>query len=97
MDKNSDYIELHRQWEYNICLSEYNQNRSSENEQHNFYTIAYTILLKKASRKLSMHQYYRIVFDYLNLYDIAISESKYDLAIKYCLQAFYLKTCCTHN
>lgn len=97
MDKNSDYIELHRHWEYNICLSEYNQNRSSENEQHNFYTIAYTILLKKASRKLSMHQYYRIVFDYLNLYDIAISESKYDLAIKYCLQAFYLKTCCTHN
>lgn len=95
---NYDYVELHRHCEYRISLHDYNKNRFPDGiRKRTFDDNVYTIISQRIYQNC-LHRYYLLMdADYIILYEIALSEHLYDVAINHYLRSLYLRSCCIHT
>lgn len=97
LENNYDLIELHRHENYNISLSEYFANRYVGNKKRTFEDNVFCTLSIRIFNNCSKRYYFMMKYDYRNLYQIELSEHRYDCAIDSYLRAIYLDTCCMHE
>lgn len=94
---NRDYVELHRHPNYCVSLYDFNRNRFLGNRRRLFNDNVYTLISQRIYTN-SVHRYYNMMeFDYLTLYNITLSENRYDIALNNYLRSLYLKSCCIHT
>lgn len=97
LENNYDLVELHRHAGYHISLSEYCANRYVGNKKRTFENNIFCTLSTRIFNNCSKRYYYMMKYDYKNLYQIVLSEHRYDCAIDSYLRAVYLDTCCMHE
>lgn len=94
LHSNYDYVELHRHSNYDISLYDFNKNRFSGNHKRSFADNAYTLIRQKIYKNSSQYYYHMMEYDYIALYNIALSEHEIDIALDCYLRALYLRSCC---
>ena len=97
LQKNYDYVELHRHWKYNISLAEYNKMRSVEINSYNFNDIAIKILKERIFNNLQKKYYLTVANDFQSLYQLFLEKNECKNAL-YCYLIFlYLSSACVYN
>ena len=94
LDSNYDYVELHRHWRYNVSLYDFNKNRIPSNRKRTFNDNIFNLISQRIYRNTLHRHYYMIEYDYHALYEIAISEHHFDIALDNYLRFLYIKSCC---
>lgn len=94
LNDNYDYVELHRHWNYNLSLYDFNRNRFCGNCKRSFEDNAYTLIRQRIFSNCSHCYYHMMEYDYYSLYSIALSGHKIDIALDCYLRYLYLISCC---
>lgn len=94
LQNNFDLVELHIHYKYNISLSEFIRNRFIGNRRRSFNDNVYNIISNRIYNNTLNQAYNLLEADYCSLYEITLSEGRYDIAIKDYITSLYLRTCC---
>lgn len=95
LEGNDDYLELHRHANYNIPLSEFNRNRFPDGQhRRTFNDNIYTLLSERVYKNCVQRIFHGMEHDHKILFDIAMSEYRYDIALDHYLRFLYLESCC---
>lgn len=96
LQSNFDYVDLHRHANYNISLYEFNRNRFPDKRRRTFKDNVYTLISQRIYKNCVHHYYHMMEYDYKVLYEIALSEHLYDIALESYLKSLYLRSCCLY-
>lgn len=98
LEGNDDYIELHRHANYNIPLYEFNRNRFPDgHHRRTFNDNIYTLISERVYKNCVQRIFNGMERDQKILFDIAMSEYRYDIALDHYLRSLYLNSCCVNT
>lgn len=93
LQKNFDYIHLHKNWEFNISLFEYNNQRMLD-INHRFEDVSYSLLIKRIKKSFGNNELLGIKRDFYSLYKISLIREDFPRALFFYICSLYLATCC---
>lgn len=95
-DRNSDFVELHRNWKYRISPLEYYEMRkrlTEKNKTSNYRDIVWGIFQKRLIGYINRKDYSNLYYNYENMADFSFNKGKFNVAVQFYVKCVIYELC----